>query len=152
MTGLDLSAVEKAILAWAIDDLRIARDNGVGDDELDPETLLLIASEGEEVWAGKGAVQPLTTFLDQGDPDVARIVSATGARYRALLPLREVIPARVGDVLTCDAVNSPSGDPRLAGESFLIVHEGDPASFAVARIVYLRPADEPAPPAPDPGP
>jgi hypothetical protein len=152
VTGLDLSAVEKAILSWAIDDLRIDRDNGVADDALDPETLLLIASEGERVWAGKGAIQALTTFLDQGDPDVARVVDATGARFRALLPLRETIPARVGDVLTCDAVHSPSADPRLAGESFLIVHEGDPASFAVARIVYLRPVDDPAPPAPDPGP
>lgn len=153
MSGLDLSAVEKLVTSWAIDELEIHRDNGVADDELDPETLLLIPSDGEEVWSGLGALQPLTGFADQGDPDVVRIIDETGARYRALLPLRDPTGARVGDVLTVKALHSPSADPRLAGRSFSIVHLGFPASFAVASIVYLRPillpSEQPAPP---PGP
>lgn len=160
MTGLDLSAVERVILAWAIDELEIHRDNGVADDELDPQTLLLIPTEGELVWSGLGALQPLAGFGDDGDPDVVRIIEQTGARYRALLPLRDVTGARVGDVLTVKGLHSPSADPRLQGRAFSIVHLGYPASFAVTSIVYLRPVLDPAAPTtppdaapdPDPGP
>ena len=141
MTGLDLSAVETALNAWAIDDLRIDRDNGVADDELDPETLLLIPAQGIRMWMGKGAVQPLTGYVDQGDPDTLRIIDETGARYRALIPLRRRVPARVGDVLTVDRLHSPSADPRLSGRSFVIVALGAPSSFAVVQFLYLKPLD-----------
>lgn len=144
MTGLDLSAVERTLLGWMVDEVAIARDNGVSDDELDPETLLLIATAGEPVWSGLGAIQPLNGFTDQGDPDVVRIVDETAAEYRALLPLRADIPARVGDVLTVGEIHGISSDPRMSGRSFSIVHLGFPSSFAVVRFLYLRPILDPA--------
>lgn len=141
MTGLDLTAVEKALDGWLVDDLEIHRDNGVSDDEIDPETLLLIPTEGELVWEGKGAIQPLDRFADLGDPDVIRVMDETGAKFRALVSLRVVTGSRIGDVLTCKAIHGISTDPRLAGESFSIREFGGASSFAVTQFIYLRPIE-----------
>lgn len=141
MAGLDLTAVEKAIESWAIDDLRIDRDGGVSDDPLDEETLLITPNPDQPVWSGKGGIQPLNGFIEAGDPDVTRLVEEKGARYRALLPLREAIPARLQDVLTVVALHSPSADPRLAGRRFVVVELGQVSSFAVTQVLYLRPLD-----------
>jgi hypothetical protein len=141
--GLDLTGVQRTVEGWLVDDLAIARDNGVSDDDLDPETLLITPNPDEAVWEGQGAVQPLTGDLSQSDPDVARIIEETRARYRALLPLGVETGARLYDVLTVAAVHGKSADPRLAGRRFVIVALGEPSSFAAVQFLYLRPLDTP---------
>lgn len=143
MAGLDLSGIGRLIGQWAIDDLRITRQEGVGDDTLDPATWQLTSPADSAVWAGKGAVLPIASgtvgWTRDDNADVARIVEETDARYVALIALDAVVPAQVGDTLHVDQLHSPSADPRLAGTRYEVVHLGAVASIAAVRNLYLKP-------------
>lgn len=153
MAGLDLTGVQRALEQWLIDELEVVRgDQNQAGAELDPDTGKLTLVDAEPVYDGLGAVQPLSSFIAQADPDVTAIVAATGARYRGLIPIDETFPARVGDTLRVKAIHSPSASPGLAGTAYEIVHPGDESSFAVVRICYLKPIGVGVAPTPDPDP
>lgn len=136
--GLDLSGVAAAVDQWLADELVISRNLGESDDTLDPETGQLVSGGDVVVYAGRGAIQPLSGYTAMQDPDVARIVEETGARYRALLPHDVTVEFEVGDALWVAAVNSPSADPLLATRVFGVVDLGAVSSFSAARFLYLK--------------
>ena len=141
MTGLDLSGVRSALNGLLLlDAVKIVRDNGNADDVLDEDTNLLVPAERTLVYEGPGAVLPLSPG-EGGDPDTQRYYQAEGAEYRALLPLAaaDATPVLKGDLLTVTTVTSASSDPRLVDRAFAVVDRPVVSSFAVVRIVYLRP-------------
>lgn len=153
MTGLDLTGVQRAVRGWLVDDLAVWRDGGVSDDTLDPDTLLLIDNEPVTVWTGLGAVQPLGTSAIAADPNVARVVEETGARFRALVDLdADVVAVPYLDILTVTKLNGPSADKRLEGVDFRVVSRGEPSSFAAVQFIYLRPLGDDVIPAAEPAP
>lgn len=135
--GLDLSGLVDVVNDWLVDGLVIARTNGEADDVLD-ESGGLEPGPRTAVYVGPGAVQPLTGYTALQDPDVARMVEQSGARYRALLPAGTTADIRVGDELWVNELNNPSADPLLLTRVFGVVDLGGATSFQGVRFVYLK--------------
>lgn len=139
MAGLDLSGLRTVVEAWIGDsDVEIVRDHGASDDELDEATGQLEAPAAELVYAGPGAVQPMSGFTSVPDPDVQRILATTDATYRMLLSLDAPADVRPGDLVRVTANRSTTPDPQLLARRFEVVELGSVSSFAVVRFIYLK--------------
>lgn len=147
MEGLDLRGVQAAVESWIVDDVLVTRDQGAVDDQLDEETGVLATGEPVEVYAGKGAVQPLGQEQLQ-DPDVAAIVASTSATHRALLPVADAgdVEFQYDDLFRVTAANGFTPDPRATETRWTVVHPGTASTWTVVRFLYLvEQRTEPAP-------
>jgi hypothetical protein len=139
MAGLDLSGVARAVDGWVVDEGRIWRDQGSADDVLDEETGdLTPGPAAADIYTGRMMIQALTGFDTDTDPDVATIISESGATHRMLLPAPASVEPRTGDLAQVTEQHGTTADPTLPGKTFQVVHPGRASSFYVARVIYLK--------------
>jgi hypothetical protein len=141
MAGLDLSGIKRLVDSWLVDQVLITRDNGEHDDVLDEETGQLTPTDAIGLYYGDGMVQSLAGFSEVPDPDVQRIVEATDADYRALIPLEVGIEFVVGDAVRVMEQRGTTVDPKLTRRRFQIVDTGGASSWNVLQVLYLKQVD-----------
>lgn len=139
MVGLDLTGVRALLDSWIVDTVEIVRDNGSVDDALDPETGDIIPAAVTPVYTGEGAIQPLGGASALPDIDAMTQPIDSDTTHRLLLSLTVLDEIQVGDIVGATEIVAESSDPLLIGRKFKTTEVPSASSFAVVRIVFLKP-------------
>lgn len=155
MGALDLSGLRDVINdLFLADKGTLTRTNGVADDDLDEESGDLTPKADAVLYEDVGAVQPVAGSGRRGvaDLDNAVVPLLSDTTHRLLLPLLATteLDIQVGDEWKVTDVHELLGDPALVGHEFIVNELPDPSSFAVVRIVFLKPKYAPVQPDPEP--
>ena len=138
MVGLDLTGVADVVNDWLVDEVLIYRDSQYEEDTLDDTTGNLTAAPVFQIYDGTGAVQPIGSA--SVDPQQQRVLIASGARYRILLPTTALFATEIrpGDKVRVVTAVGASTDADVLTRLFQVVDFTPAGSWSVVTSVWVK--------------